>query len=343
MENNLDKQYLDIMCDILHNGHTKGDRTGTGTKSLFSREIRHNMRDGFPLLTTKKLYTKGIIHELLWFLKGDTNIKYLKDNKTRIWDEWADKDGDLGPVYGKQWVNWGGTIETKFGPEKDALGHLEKHVIQHRGINQIQNAVDLLKKDPDSRRIMVNAWNVGELDDMALMPCHYGFQLYTRELSLEERNNLLTDMLSDGVPISVDKLIQEFYNNPSEGLVVEACDKLNIPTREISLKWTQRSADYLLGVPYNIASYAFLLEMFAQECNMIAGELIGSFGDVHLYNNHIKYAEEQLERDYYKYKLPKLKLNKAKDMFSYTIDNFVIEDYEAYPNWTGEKKPPIAV
>jgi thymidylate synthase len=330
MENNLDKQYLDIMCDILHNGHTKGDRTGTGTKSLFSREIRHNMRDGFPLLTTKKLYTKGIIHELLWFLKGDTNIKYLKDNKTRIWDEWADKDGDLGPVYGKQWVNWGGTIETKFGPEKDALGHLEKHVIQHRGINQIQNAVDLLKKDPDSRRIMVNAWNVGELDDMALMPCHYGFQLYARELSLEER-----------VAIWDAKHLHTV--KPEDMLDPLDLDGDNIPTREVSLKWTQRSADYLLGVPYNIASYAFLLEMFAQQTNMVAGELIGSFGDVHLYNNHIKYAEEQLERDYYKYKLPKLKLNKAKDMFSYTIDNFVIEDYEAYPNWTGEKKPPIAV
>lgn len=330
MENNLDKEYLDIMCDILHNGHTKGDRTGTGTKSLFSREIRHNMRDGFPLLTTKKLYTKGIIHELLWFLKGDTNIKYLKDNKTRIWDEWADKDGDLGPVYGKQWVNWGGTIETKFGPEKDALGHLEKHVIQHRGINQIQNAVDLLKKDPDSRRIMVNAWNVGELDDMALMPCHYGFQLYTRELSLEER-------------VAIWDAEHLHTVKPEDMLDPLDLDGNNIPTREVSLKWTQRSADYLLGVPYNIASYAFLLEMFAQQTNMVAGELIGSFGDVHLYNNHIKYAEEQLERDYYKYKLPKLKLNKAKDMFSYTIDNFVIEDYEAYPNWTGEKKPPIAV
>lgn len=333
MNNNLDKQYLDIMRDILENGNEKSDRTGTGTKSLFSREIRHNMKDGFPLLTTKKLYTKGIIHELLWFLMGDTNIKYLQDNKTRIWDEWADKDGNLGPVYGKQWVNWGGTIETKFGPEKNALGHLEKHVIEHKGINQIQNAIDMLKNNPDSRRIMVSAWNVGELDEMALMPCHYGFQLYTRELSLEER------VLIYGI-----EKIQTNDNGYYEHSYAKfKCDEANIPKREVSLKWTQRSADYLLGIPYNIASYAFLLEMFAQQCNMVAGELIGSFGDTHLYDNHIEYAEEQLERDQYKYNLPKLKLNKAKDIFSYTIDDFVIEGYEAYPNWTGERKPPIAV
>lgn len=336
MKNNLDKQYLDIMRDILENGVVKSDRTGTGTKSLFSREIRHNMKDGFPLLTTKKLYTKGIIHELLWFLMGDTNIKYLQDNKTRIWDEWADKDGDLGPVYGKQWVNWGGTTETKFGPEVDNNGHLVKHVIEHRGINQIQNAIDMLNNDPDSRRIMVNAWNVGELDDMALMPCHYGFQLYTRELSREERTRILVDKVEQK-SILFDRNHQLIIQDE------ELLDAEDIPKREVSLKWTQRSVDYLLGIPYNIASYAFLLEMFAQQCNMVAGELIGSFGDTHLYDNHIEYAEEQLERDPYKYELPKLKLNKAKDIFSYTIDDFVIEGYEAYPNWTGERKPPIAV
>lgn len=327
MRNNLDEQYLSIMSEILNYGYDKTSRTGINTKSLFGREIRHNMKDGFPLLTTKKLYTRGIIHELLWFLKGDTNIKYLQENKTRIWDEWADKDGNLGPVYGKQWVNWGGTTETKFGPMKNALGHLEKHIIEHKGINQVQNAIDMLNNNPDSRRIMVSAWNVGELEDMALMPCHYGFQLYTRELSNEERNKLNWDVPSD------------IY----EGMTDEQLDTFNVPKREVSLMWNQRSVDTLLGLPYNIASYAFLLEMFASQCNMVAGELIGRLGDTHLYDNHIKYAEEQLTRDPQKYNLPKLKLCKPKDIFSYTIEDFLIEDYEAYPNWTGDDKPPIAV
>lgn len=667
MSNNLDKQYLDIMRDILENGVVKSDRTGTGTKSLFGRTIRHNMRDGFPLLTTKKLYTKGIIHELLWFLMGDTNVKYLQDNNVRIWDEWSDENGDLGPVYSKQWVNWGGTTETKFGPEKNALGHLEKHVIEHKGINQIQNAIDMLNNDPDSRRIMVNAWNVGELDDMALMPCfnkntliktdngykyidkvnvgdlvlnsvgnyevvdeihknefngemynikvwgntqilestpehpflvkdgglknakdltlsdylgipinkksviptfeitkqvnqyssksetrflddkndwfvmgyflgdgwlikddkifftiadndintvlpiirksikvvrhkksgknctkfstsnkmfyhilsqfgngaknkiipdfihdapknliiefingylsadgcytesgisyttisehiayglqllyakigvkasiykqvrpkttviegrvvnqndtfsinvyknkyksskyildenylwlkvrsidinnnyddqvynlsvsgdrtytannlavhncHYGFQLYTRELTHDERVGLAIETVGD-----------KFKNVDFQRPVL--LDNENIPKREVSMIYNMRSNDFLLGQPYNTASYGFLLEMFAQQTNMVAGELIANLGDTHLYDNHIEYAEEQLERDPYKYDLPKLKLNKAKDIFSYTIDDFVIEGYEAYPNWTGERKPPIAV
>lgn len=323
---NLDEQYQDIMRDILKNGHDKSDRTGTGTKSLFGTEIRHRMSDGFPLLTTKKLYTKGIIHELLWFLNGDTNVKYLQDNKVGIWDEWAGPDGELGPVYGKQWVNWGGSIETKFGPERDEHGHLVKHVIEHKGINQIASIIEELKTNPDSRRLMVSAWNVAELPKMALMPCHYGFQFYTRELSEEERKIMV-------------RKVKGYLHKVTE----EDFKELDIPTRELSMKFNMRSNDFLLGNPYNIASYGFLLEMVAQQVNMITGELIASLGDTHLYNNHISYAEEQITRNPKKYTLPKLKLNKAKDIFSYTIDDFVIEGYEAYPNWTGDNKPPIAV
>lgn len=337
---NATKTYHDLLEDILKNGNEKNDRTETGTLSVYGRQVRFNMKDGFPLLTTKKLHLRSITHELLWFLNGETNIGYLNDNNVTIWDEWADNSGDLGPVYGKQWVDWGGTYETLLKRERDETGHFPFVKKHNPGINQINNVIELLKNDPDSRRMIVSAWNVGELDKMALPPCHYGFQVYTRELSLEERNNLLTDMLSDGVPISVDKLIQEFYNNPSEGLVVEACDKLNIPKRAISLMWNQRSVDTFLGLPFNIASYAMLLHMFAQQVNMVPGELIGNLGDVHIYNNHITYVEEQLGRDVYKYKQPELSLNKGKDMFSYKFDDFKILNYESYANWRGV---PIAV
>jgi thymidylate synthase len=293
--NNLDKSYLELLQDILDNGVTKQDRTGTGTLSVFGRQIRHKMSEGFPLLTTKKMYWKGIVTELLWFLRGDTNIKYLVDNDCHIWDgdayqgylkrvgnglEPATKErfiemikngeesrvdangwriGELGPVYGKQWRNW----KTFF--------------TQKEGTDQIENLINNLKTNPDSRRLMVNAWNVGELDQMVLPPCHYGFQVYTRELSEDERYDLCAAQKSKMTAISEEDYI-----------------KYNIPTRAISLMWNQRSVDTFLGLPFNIASYGLLLEIIAKEVNMVPDELIGNLGDTHLYNNHIEQAKEQI-------------------------------------------------
>jgi len=258
--NNLDKQYTDLLQDILNNGIIKQDRTGTGTLSVFGRQIRHKMSDGFPLLTTKKMAWKTMVTELLWFLRGDTNIKFLHDNNCHIWDGDYNKsgrtDGDLGPIYGKQWRNWKGKLVDK---SEEFNAHTAWVPEQ---IDQIANLINNLKTNPDSRRLMVSAWNVSELDQMVLPPCHYGFQVYTREENGQ---------------------------------------------RYISLMWNQRSVDTFLGLPFNIASYALLLEIIAKEVNMIPDELIGSLGDVHLYNNHIEQAEEQLTRE--PFKLPKLSIN----------------------------------
>jgi thymidylate synthase len=267
--NNIDKQYQQLLQDILDYGVEKKDRTGTGTKSIFGYTIRHNMQEGFPLLTTKKMAWKTLVTELMWFLRGDTNIKYLVDNGCHIWDgdayknfvatikqkhsihyepiekdsfiervktdsEFAKQYGELGPIYGKQWRDW-------------------------NGVDQIQNLIDQLKTNPDSRRLMVSAWNVGELDQMVLPPCHYGFQCYVRE------------------------------------------------GKYLSLMWNQRSVDTFLGLPFNIASYALLLEILAKAIQMVPDQLIGSLGDVHLYNNHIDQAKEQLTRD--SFELPRLKMN----------------------------------
>jgi thymidylate synthase len=325
--NKLDKQYTDLLKDILENGTKKTDRTGTGTISVFGRQIRHNMKDGFPLLTTKKMPFKTIVTELLWFLRGDTNIKYLVDNNCHIWDgdayknylnnctenyknhnknvvetdipdHWKDsvkldlsellseeefinkiktddkfakKWGDLGPIYGKQWRKWEQYSKgVVIGPE----------YYKDDSIDQIQNLIDDLKTNPDSRRLMVNAWNVGELDSMVLPPCHYGFQVYTRELSNYER-----------VDIQMNKNdYQSYYSK-------EDLDGNNIPTRAISLMWNQRSVDTFLGLPFNIASYGLLLEIIAKEVNMVPEELIGNLGDVHLYSNHIEQAKEQIGRE----------------------------------------------
>jgi thymidylate synthase len=301
--NNLDKQYTDLLQDILDNGQTKSDRTGTGTISVFGRQIRHNMKDGFPLLTTKKMSFKTIVTELLWFLRGDTNIKYLVDNNCHIWDGDAYKNyqllmignepskilsmtdfidkikndekfakhwGELGPIYGRQWRNW--------------------NAIFDGGVDQIQNLINDLKTNPDSRRLMVNAWNVGELDQMVLPPCHYGFQVYTRELSFVERvvwvkNNSSTQQIT--LPQYIDdKFSLDEYFKP-----------YGAPTRAISLMWNQRSVDTFLGLPFNIASYGLLLTMIADEVNMIPDELIGNLGDTHIYLNHIEQAKEQIGRD----------------------------------------------
>ena len=313
-----DKTYHNLLEDIMTNGHEKGDRTGTGTKSVYGRQIRFNMEDGFPMLTTKKLHLKSIIHELIWFLKGDTNIKYLNDNGVTIWNEWADEKGDLGPVYGKQWVNWGG-YDINSGEEIPGL---------NKGINQIENAINRLQSHPDCRRILVTALNVSEMPAMKLPPCHYGFQLWTREMSEDERKQYWCKVTNKQYPWFTEKL-------DMNGL-----DKLGCPRRKISLMWNQRSVDTFLGLPFNIASYALLLHMFAQQVNMIPDELIGNLGDTHLYSNHYEYVKKQLERDTMKHKAPKLKLNKADDIFSYKFEDFEIVEYECEPNW---KNVPIAI
>jgi thymidylate synthase len=298
--NNIEHDYLKLLHDILTNGVTKQDRTGTGTRSVFGRQIRHDMSLGFPLLTTKKMPFKTIVTELLWFLRGDTNIKFLVDNGCHIWngdayknycnwydqqegfiqppkhnieffieriktdDEFAREWGELGPVYGKQWRNWGqGVLENK---------HLEP-------IDQIQNLINNLKINPDSRRLMVNAWNVGELDQMVLPPCHYGFQVYTRELRYGEK---------------LAYVIKNINPNITDTELVQL--ESSIPKRAISLMWNQRSVDTPLGLPFNIASYALLLEMLARETNMVADELIGNLGDCHIYLDQQDGVREQLTR-----------------------------------------------
>jgi len=337
--NNLDKQYQRLLQDILEYGVDKKDRTGTGTKSIFGYTIRHNMQDGFPLLTTKKMAWKSIVTELLWFLKGDTNIKYLVDNDCHIWDgdayknytshftgyedvpnqEWfineiktnskfAKKWGELGPIYGAQWRNW--AIKTLIDPNTFEYPH----------VDQIANLIKDLKTNPDSRRLMISAWNVGELDQMVLPPCHYGFQVYTRKLSEGERYKIFE---GKGYEFRMNQWSRE-----------EQYDKAGIPKRAISLMFNQRSVDTFLGLPFNIASYALLLEIIAREVNMIPDELIGNLGDVHLYKNHIEQAKEQLTRE--PFKLPSICLDYKegeynRDLTDLTPDDIVLFDYQSHP------------
>lgn len=256
------KAYQDLLLRILDQGVEKKDRTGTGTLSLFGHQMRFDLNDGFPLLTTKKLHLKSIIYELLWFLKGDTNIAYLQEHGVRIWNEWADENGDLGPVYGHQWRSWSSC--------------------DGQTIDQIRNAVDTIRTNPDSRRIIVSAWNVGELDKMALAPCHCLFQFY----------------VADG------KLSCQLY---------------------------QRSADVFLGVPFNIGSYALLTMMMAQVCDLLAGDFVHTFGDVHIYLNHLEQVKEQLNRE--PRKLPEMKINPSvKDIFSFQFEDFELLNYNPYPH-----------
>jgi thymidylate synthase len=263
------KQYLDLLQLVLDKGVQKSDRTGTGTKSIFGHQMRFDLSEGFPIITTKKIHLKSVIYELLWFLNGDTNTKYLKDNKVSIWDEWADENGDLGPIYGKQWVSW-----------KDYKGGT---------INQIKQAVDQIRNNPDSRRIIVSSWNVAQLEEMALAPCHAFFQFY----------------VADG------KLSCQLY---------------------------QRSADIFLGVPFNITSYGLLTMMIAQVTGLKPGDFVHSFGDAHLYLNHLDQAKEQLQRE--PRKLPVMKINPVvKDIFSFKYEDFELEGYDPHPLI----KAPIAV
>ena len=343
--NNLDKQYQNLLQDILDNGVTKSDRTGTGTLSVFGRQIRHNMIEGFPVLTTKKMAWKTMVTELLWFLRGDTNIKFLVDNGCHIWDgdayknycnqipdyskqftmskedyidkiktddEFAKKWGDLGPVYGKQWRSWDAHNKWDIDPEQ---------------IDQISNLINDLKTNPDSRRLMVNAWNVGELDEMVLPPCHYGFQVYTRELSKKERmdywfkNNKPNRDVCDSVDESSEEEQHKYF------------DGANVPARAISLMWNQRSVDTFLGLPFNIASYGLLLTILAKEVNMVPDQLIGNLGDTHLYLNHIEQAKEQITRE--PFELPTLNSfpiyqGTKPGIECYVVSDFTLKDYQSH-------------
>ena len=383
--NRLDKQYQQLLQDIIDYGVEKKDRTGTGTKSIFGYTIRHKMSDGFPLLTTKKMAWKTMVTELLWFLRGDTNIKFLVDNGCNIWngdayknylkihkdnligctivlsngvsaeiiaqhnvnrnvlitdkgriniegddtikilndtltqeefinkiktdDEFAKRWGELGPVYGKQWRRWG--IEWE-----------DTESIEY--IDQIQNLINYLKTNPDSRRLMVNAWNVGELDQMVLPPCHYGFQVYTRELSVVERMEYYgKHFMKETESKTFDELSQIDY------------DKLNIPTRAISLMWNQRSVDTFLGLPFNIASYGLLLTILAKEVNMVPDQLIGNLGDTHLYLNHIEQAKEQIGREPFELttlnQFPTYEGSRP-SIESYVVGDFTLKDYQSHPS-----------
>jgi thymidylate synthase len=375
MSNNLDKQYQQLLQTILDFGVEKQDRTGTGTKSIFGYTIRHDMKDGFPLLTTKKMAWKSIVTELLWFLRGDTNIKYLVDNDCHIWvgdsfsnymkehsrnpnetaglnngtpfnkdefialiqssDAFAKKWGELGPIYGKQWRSWTNDNFHKYVNSYDRKTNEPQieHKVKH--IDQISNLINDLKTNPDSRRLMVSAWNVGELDQMVLPPCHYGFQVYTRELSLEERRSLVTQ-----------EMFNQIYNGGGpESLSHKEINQWNVPTRAISLMWNQRSVDTFLGLPFNIASYGLLLEIIAKEVNMVPDQLIGYFGDVHLYLNHIEQAKEQIGRE--PFELPKLNINTEfwqtesgecgvgplkTNLMGFEIDDFQLENYQSHPS-----------
>jgi thymidylate synthase len=376
--NNLDARYQALLEDILQWGVEKKDRTGTGTISVFGRQIRHKMSEGFPLLTTKKMHWNSVVTELLWFLRGETNIKFLLDYDCHIWDgdaykryitHWgnpidpinyelygpnttmncfhedkrlytkeefikqiktdetfAKQWGDLGPIYGKQWRSWGKLTEPTITYN---LGNVEKLM---NGVDQIQTLINDLKTNPDSRRLMVSAWNVGELDQMVLPPCHYGFQVYTRELSESERFNWYGNKIDSHM--HHDHIVQEMNQE-------------NVPTRSISLMWNQRSVDTFLGLPFNIASYGLLLEIIAKEVNMVPDELIGNLGDVHLYSNHIEQAKEQISRT--PYELPTVKITernwymheKVKEhlgektldekLKSYRPDCFELIGYESHP------------
>jgi thymidylate synthase len=351
MKNKLDEDYLNIIAEIIREGNKKSDRTGTGTYSLFGKTIRHKMSNGFPLLTSKKIFVKGVIEELLWFLRGETNIKSLVDKGVNIWngDAWKNyqkkteqsdnpyktqeefinalkgKDngftnywGNLGPIYGYQWRRWKTNEIEIYKYEKNEDGS-EYPVSKKRSIDQISNLISDLKNNPDSRRLMVNAWNVSELDSMILPPCHYGFQCYTTLLTPEERYGIWFDNNYETGFEYNDSVLPDF-DNPYW---------IPTPTRKLSLMWQQRSVDTFLGLPFNIASYGFLLHMLAQQVNMVPGELIGNLGDTHLYSNHIEHAKEQLFAK--TYELPQLSLRKAKDIFSYTIEDFVIENYKHSP------------
>lgn len=311
------EQYKKLVREIQINGVSKGDRTGIGTKSIFGYQMRFDLEKGFPLVTVKKTHWPSVVHELLWFLKGDTNIKYLNDNGVKIWDEWSNENGDLGPVYGKQWVKW----------STQGRGQEENEKIN--SINQIQNVIDTLKTNPNSRRMIVSAWNVAELPFMALEPCHAFFQFYTTPLTPFDRaeyvkkHNLINDINDH----------EDEYDN-----IMDEMDGIGVPTHKLSLQLYQRSCDVALGGPFNIASYSLLLQMMSQCVNMIPGEFIWTIGDAHIYNNHIDGCGEMLRRE--PLPLPTVKLNpEIKDIFKFTFDDITLINYQSHP----KIKLPVAV
>lgn len=354
--NNLDKQYLSLLQDIRDNGIKKSDRTGTGTVSVFGRQIRHKMSEGFPILTTKKVYWKGVVEELLWFLRGETNIQSLVKNNVNIWvgdaykkyckicsansdefDEWlrdngngtlsmytqeqfiekiktddvfAEKWGDLGPVYGKQWRKWERKVKNKMSAKSPMTYYDE--------VDQISNLINDLKTNPDSRRLMVNAWNVAEIDEAVLPPCHYGFQLWTRELSIYERRKL---------PKSIE-LCNEINGDKLIALESSEMDDNNIPKRAISLMFNARSQDVPLGTPFNLSSYGLLLCIIAKKVNMIPDELIENLGDAHIYLNQLDAIEEQLNRKPFNLPIMKISDKNIDDISEYLLEDFSLIDYQ---------------
>lgn len=319
------QQYLNLLREVSEKGAVKSDRTGTGTVSLFGKQMRFDLRQGFPLVTTKKVYLRAIILELLWFLKGSTNNNWLKEQNVHIWDAWADAQGELGPVYGAQWRSWPAVSVMRPG---DAIDHLDgstTHIgakINVKAIDQISDVVAALKTNPDSRRLLVSAWNPAQVDQMALPPCHCLFQFYTRALSVSERLELL---IANGGGLA---------GGATDEFMHVCLDDADIPRRTLSCQLYQRSADLFLGVPFNIASYALLTMMVAQQCGMAVDEFIWTGGDCHIYSNHKEQVATQLSRD--PMKLPFMKITKAGSIFDYTLEDFCLQDYTHHEAIKGE-------
>lgn len=336
------KQYLALMQDILDNGVVKKDRTGVGTLSVFGRQLRFDLKEGFPLVTTKKVHLKSIIHELLWFLNGDTNVKYLQENGVKIWNAWSDEEGNLGPVYGKQWREWRDCKVVECHDVRRTqqlmqrgykyIGNMKEdgttYLVYEKAHDQISKVIQQLREDPDSRRIIVSAWNVADLDDMALNPCHNYFQFYTTEMTLLER----LDWYEVNEP-------EKFANAPlinhedidDEERLHETLDREDIPRRKLSCFYMMRSNDVALGKPFNIASYALLTHVVAQQVNMVPDELVYSGVDVHLYLNHLDQIKLQLTRE--PYPLPKLVIKrKPESIFDYKYEDFEVVGYQSHPH-----------
>lgn len=355
MLNPQEAEYLRLMTEVNTTGQVKTDRTGTGTKSDFAKVMRFNLQEGLPILTTKKIHLKSIIHENLWFLSGSSNIKYLKDNGVTIWDEWVDENGELGPVYGVQWRRWKDTkiLSMEFDQAQikklTAQGYKmrvafkevttragcsceETSMVLEKEYDQITDALNAIKHNPDSRRIIVNAWNVGDVADMKLPPCHAMYQFYVSELTLEERVALYKKTV---ISEPYDPVIVSAYKSPDDYL-----DGYGIPTKKLSCMLYQRSADIFLGVPFNIVSYAMLVHMFAQQADMAVGNFIWVGGDCHIYSNHKEQVELQLSRADDVRRMAQLVIKRKPDsIFDYKFEDFEVVGYDPHP----AIKAPVAV
>ena len=320
--NKEEQQYLDLLTKIVDEGNYKENRTAINTYSIFGHQMKFSLKDKtFPLLTTKKLHTKSIIHELLWIINGDTNIKYLNDNKVRIWDEWANEDGDLGPVYGHQWRKFPNHVLKGGGGGHNDLVH---YAYVNEPIDQLLVAQERLRTNPDCRRIIVTAWNPADLPDMALAPCHCFFQFYTHEIPLQERIDVATEL---------GLYTPGLKDNDEDAL--KYLDKNDIPSRYLSCQLYQRSCDTFLGVPFNIASYALLTSMMATTTNMIPYEFVWTGGDVHVYENHLEQIKEQTSREPFDF--PKIQINPfVKDITKFKFDDIEIKGYESHPSIKGD-------